>query len=65
MFSLALSILQHIGSFNTSHFDILNWLAKIDMAWVKASFKAVGGEEEGFHHLKKQNWLQNLALERT
>lgn len=57
MFYLALSILQHIGSFNTSHFDILNWLSKIDMAWVAARFKAVGGEEEGFHHLKEQNWL--------
>lgn len=57
MFYLALSIFQHIGSFNTSHFDILNWLAEIDMAWVKARFKAGRGEEEAFHHLKKQNWL--------
>lgn len=43
MFYLALSIFQHIGSFNTSHFDILNWLAKIDMTWVKARFKGRGG----------------------
>ena len=43
MFYLALSIFQHIGSFNTSHFDILNWLAKIDMTWVKARFNGIGG----------------------
>lgn len=48
MFHLALSVFQHIGSFNTSHFDILNWLAKIDMAWVKARFKAGGAREGDF-----------------
>lgn len=56
MFHLALSILQHIGSFNTSHFDILNWLSEIDTAWARARVKAVGGEGAGAHHLKKQNW---------
>lgn len=48
MFYLALNIFQHIGSFNASHSDILNWLEKTDTAWEEAKFKSGGRRKKAF-----------------